>query len=56
MYFNEMELKAFYEMKKERSEMEITAIRFKKNLKSKRAAAVKPDCCDFKIERVCCEF
>ncbi|RDI37249.1 hypothetical protein [Falsibacillus pallidus] len=56
MYFTEMELKAFYEMKREMLEMEIAAIRFKKDLKRQRAAAAKPDCCDFKIEKVCCEF
>lgn len=73
MYFNEMELKVYYEMKKEEMEKAVLAIEylkksqkakvyrdflniFKKNPKQKKYVVPKTNCCEIKIQKVCCEY
>ncbi len=72
MYFNEMDLKAYYEMKKEEMEKEVLAKEysknrqmpkllsyflnlFKKNQIQKKNVLRKLNCCEIKIQKVCCE-
>lgn len=67
MYFNEMELKVYYEMRKEEMEKAVLASRYSKNsptsklyrnflnmFKKNQKAVPKPDCCEIKIQEVCC--
>ncbi|MCH6265890.1 MULTISPECIES: hypothetical protein [Neobacillus] len=67
MYFNEMELKVYYEMKKEEMEKAVLASRYSKNspasklyrnflnmFKKNQKAVPKSDCCEIKIQEVCC--
>ncbi|MGN7299450.1 hypothetical protein [Ferdinandcohnia sp. SAFN-114] len=72
MYFNEMDLKVHYEMKKEEMEKAILASKYskysgKETLYTKFFSALKnsklqkkyleatPNCCNIKIQEVCCE-
>lgn len=69
MYFNQMELKAYYEMKKEEMEKAVLASRYSKNspksklyrhffnmFKKEQTQNVVPKsmCCEIKIQEVCC--
>jgi hypothetical protein len=54
MYINEMELRARYEMKKEEVRLAMLASRFKNNFK-KSNVVQKPNCCEIKIQEVCCQ-
>lgn len=72
MFFNEMQLKVHYEMKKEEMEKAVLASKYSKNNgkgkfhrkflnlfkekhRQKKFVVPKPNCCDIKIQQVCCE-
>jgi hypothetical protein len=72
MLFNEMQLKVYYEMKREEMEKAILASKYSKNnekvkfyrkffnlikeyKKQKKYVVPKSNCCDIKIQQVCCE-
>ena len=60
MFFNEMQLKVYYEMKKEEMEKAILADQFSKNRKKVKVYrrlfnwAEKPNCCNANMQKVCC--
>jgi predicted nucleotide-binding protein len=72
MFFNEMQLKVYYEMKKEEMEKAMSASKYSKsnqkenlfkvffnaikNIKTqKKNLNAKQNCCDIKIQQVCCQ-
>jgi hypothetical protein len=71
MYFNKMELKAYYEMKKEEMEKAVIASKYSissnrtklyknllnmfKNKIQNKYFVPKKNCCDIKSQQVCCE-
>jgi hypothetical protein len=67
MYFNQMELKVYYEMKKEEMEKAVMAGEYLKkgqkrigfrhfiNKLKKKSVVPKTNGCEIKIQKVCCE-